>query len=47
MEPSNLPDGVGGGAPAAVHQARPRSPGHGILEWEGGDRGPSEKGVLI
>lgn len=42
-EPSNLPDGVGGGAPAAVHQAWPRSPGHGILEWEGGNRGPIRK----
>ena len=29
----------GGGVLTTVHQARPRGPGHGILEWEGGDQG--------
>lgn len=43
MDPSHLPDGVGAGVLTAVHQARPRGPGHRILEWEGGDQGPLRK----
>lgn len=34
---------AGGGALTTVHQARPRGPGHSILEWEGGDQGPIKK----
>ena len=33
----------GGGVLTTVHQARPRGPGHGILEWEGGDQGLIKK----
>lgn len=43
MDPSNVPDGAGGGVLMTVHQVRPRGPGHGILEWEGGDHGPVTK----